>query len=129
MNEDFEFHIKALIKEVKKIYNYGIYLSLSFISLSILLVILGNLNRLLLLTLFLALLFFSEFVYGYKLLKKFNWILTNYQIEKEKCLMLLIIKKVNFDYLKVELDTKDLSFATRYYMHSKKAYDLLNSKT
>lgn len=130
MNENFESHIKELLKQTKKLYRYGLYLTIFFIILLVIFLLLGvqtNYFGLLMFDVLMSLLFLSEFLYGFYLHKRFNWILNNYQIEKDKCLELLVVRKINFENLQVDLDKENLSFAAKYYIHSKQAYDILNN--
>ncbi|QVK17054.1 hypothetical protein KHQ81_09150 [Mycoplasmatota bacterium] len=128
MNEIFESHIKELLKLTKKLYRYGLYLTIFFILLFVIFLLFEvqkNYFGLIIFNVLMILLFLSEFLYGYYLHKRFYWILNNYQTEQDTCLELLRVRKINIDNLQVDLDKEDLSFTAKYYMHSKKAYEIL----
>lgn len=131
MIEQFESHVKELVKLAKKLYRYGLYLTIFFSIFFIIFLLLDlqtNYFGWVVFDFLMIILFLSEFLYGFYLHKKFTWILNNYRTEKDKCLQLLIVRKINFENLQMDLEKKDLSFAAKYYIHSKGAYDALRKE-
>ncbi len=129
MNKQFEHHVEELIKLARKLFKYTLYSTLFFFSLLIFLLIKDFDEKYLGIVIFnilLIIVFLSESIYGIYLYKQYQWILTNYQYDKDKCLSLLLSKRINYDHLTTDLDNKNLSFSMKLYMHSKKAYDILN---
>ncbi len=128
MNEKFEYHVNELKKLSKKLFTYGLYVAIFFLGLFIIFFLIGfyeTSRGTLFFMAILSLLFFTEFIYGLRLFLKFQWILNNYQTEKEKCLELLTMHNVNMKNVYGDLEKDDLPFSVRYNIHSKLAYDIL----
>jgi|SRR5690554_3387742 len=130
--EKFEYHIKEVIKLMKKLFTYCLYLVIFFITLFVLFIILKfHENRLgiIIFTLLLIIVFSIECIYGFKKYNIFKWILNNYQTNKEKCLELLLIKNVNLNITQEVKNDKNLPYSVSLSFHIKKAYDILDKES
>ncbi len=130
--ERFEYHIKELIKLAKRLFSYCLYLVIFFVILMVVFIILDfhkTSTGWFLFVLLLIIVFFIEFVYGLRLYKKFNWVLTNYQIDpKEKCLEMLTIRNLKTDISGVDPDKENIPFPIKFSIHLKHAVNLLKQK-
>lgn len=131
MNEQFEFEMKALIKQAKKLFSNTFYVSIFFIIVLGVLITLKMQNDFIgvsLFTGFLAIVFLAESLYGFVMYRRFKWIILHYQENKQKSLELL--KKVlgKHENIKVDFSRDNIPFSIKLYMHVKKAYQILSEE-
>ncbi len=131
MREKFESYMKELIEQSKTLMKYGVYLTVFFILVLILLLIFKIQNKnsaFVVFDLLLILVFLFETFYGMYMYNKFNWVLNHYQDDRSKCLELLTVRNKKYNRIQVDKEKENIPFGVKFYSNINLAYKLLKEE-